>query len=909
MPSGYEAFISYRRGDGAGIARWIRNRLQRYTLPAPVVAMLSPEKRELHRRKPRIYLDRAYEKPHADFLQEKILPALDAAERLIVISTPSVFDTIRGADGVDAPNWLVQEVEHFLAGRSADQPPRPIDLVIGPKGSIERFPGRLSERARWDWIDLRAFNGWRALGFSEALDAGFTKLAAAIYDVPDAALPLMRQEERRRRRRLVLGISAAAAGVVAALGVLGSGWWAETRARQAVDFERRLIVARGLIDTGDVAKAVETLAGLARLDNPDHGLEARQLLAAWAAHLATASDRLREVPDRRVFRWQGRNHLRDGAGLRLSFEGPPTLESAVAHQGAWLVTFDADRRLRVRDPGRGGAPLLQTGELDATTGTISEVLDGRMILFEASMLSLQSDEEAGDAQDVGGKLAVLLDPASGAYAVQTDPGGGGPIDATCDRLQLSGGEITLFPGQQLAGPNARLAVSAAAGRGFRWDLTALEVTAVAASDPPAASASGPTPGCAPRVVADLPRTRDPAPLLDRLQFPSPLAEATLWTATGTLPDPAPGLDLCPMAIEVDGAPAADSASPPCYDATRATSVEPGSAGTLGMILRQSETTPEVKDLGDTRRLVVTAVLGNQSYGIASCAIEADRSLGRCLVASPTARSRMAFRLSNQFLVINGPEVHAGMFQLIDMHALRSMQVDPPPMERLADVAFAPDGTRMVALTATGEVWLYAVDRGRAAATIAARYDFGGHGGALEAPEAVTAAADAAAGAAPDLPDQFDAVSFVGTDRLLLAGQRGGVVLADAASGRPLWARPAPRLPGAGPLHLAVGEEAGIIVLHDDRSAQLLTARSGIPLSGPIDLARLAQAGQRADASGVSPAVGVQFGDAGQPRLTFRQVIVDPQDPWNGGLPTEADIARRTGVDESGRNLPLGQLLR
>ncbi len=376
--------------------------------------MLSPEKRELHRRKPRVYLDRAYEKARSDFLQEKLLPALDASQRLIVISTPSVFATIRDAQGAEAPNWLVQEVDHFFTGQSTEQPQKPIDIVIGPKGSIDRFPGRLAERERWDWIDLRAFSGWRALGFSEALDAGFTKLAAAIYDVPDEALPLMRQEERRRRRNLILGISAVAVCVVAALAVLGSGWWAETKARQAVDFERRLIVARGLIDTGDVSKAVETLAGLAKEENPEHALEARQALAAWTAHLATASDRLKAIPDQSVFRWQGRNYLKSTGTLRLSFDGPPTLESALANNGQWLVTFDADRRLRIRDLAHPDGPLLETGELDATTGRISELFDGRMVLFEASTLSLQSDEEAEDAQDVGGRFIVLLDPATGS---------------------------------------------------------------------------------------------------------------------------------------------------------------------------------------------------------------------------------------------------------------------------------------------------------------------------------------------------------------------------------------------------------------------------------------------------------------------------------------------------------------
>jgi hypothetical protein len=879
---GYEAFISYRRGDGSAIARWLRGRLERYRLPAAVVAMLSPEKQALHRRRPRIYLDRAYEKPHADFLQEKLLPALDAAERLIVISTPSVFASIRGSDGAEAPNWLVQEVEHFLGARSADRPPRPIDLVIGPQGSIERFPGRLAERERWDWIDLRAFSRWRALGFSEALDAGFTKLAAAIYDVPDAALPLMRQEERRRRRRLVLGIAAVAVAVVAALGVLGSGWWAETRARQAVDYERRLVVARGLLDTGEIAKAVDTLASLARLDDAGRGPEARRLLAAWTARLATAGERLRALPDDAVFRWHGRNYLRNGDGLRLSFDGPPVLESALAHRGAWLVTFDADRRLRVRDVGRGGVPLLETGELDATTGTISEALDGRLILFEARLLSLQSDQDSADAQDVGGSFAALLDPLAGRYAIRTDAAGGGAPAARCDRVQLSGGEIELDPAQPAAGADATLLVRTDGGTGLQWELHGPD-EALAAASPP-----DPAPDCAPRRLAALPQERNP-PAVASLLFPLPRPETALWSVTGRVAEPQPGLDLCPPQADPEGATPA-AAPVACYDASRATSIDPALADTLGTILRESETVPVAKQVGDAARLVVTAVLGNQAYGIALCAIGADRSLGRCLVATPTARSGTAFRLNDRLLVINGPEIHPGMFQLIDLGALRFVTVEPPPMERLADVAFSPDGTRMAALTGAGEAWLYAVDRERGTATILARHDFGGGADAPAEPPG----------------NRFDSIIFAGGDRLLLAGRRGGVVLAEAASGRALWARAAPPLPGEGPLRLSADAAGGVVVLHDDRAAQLLTAASGILLSRVVDLAALAKA--PADPVQSGDPILVSFTAGGRPRLTYRGVVIEPTTPSSHGLPAPADIARRTGIDGTGRPLPLGELL-
>src|SRR5262249_46248705 len=148
----------------------------------------------------------------------------------------------------------------------------------------------------------------------------------------------------------------------------------------------------------------------------------------------------------------------------------------------------------------------------------------------------------------------------------------------------------------------------------------------------------------------------------------------------------------------------------CYDAKHATSAYPDPYNMLSTILRQVEFTPEVKDLGDMKRLAITAVLGNQAIGVVYCEIKPDRSLGKCLVPTPTARSGTAFRLDNRFLVINGPEVHTDMFQLIDMQSLRYFKVNPPPMEQLDDIAFSPDGVRMAALTSTGEVWLYSVDR-------------------------------------------------------------------------------------------------------------------------------------------------------------------------------------------------------
>lgn len=866
--------------------------------------MLTPEKQELHRRKPRIYLDRAYEKAHSDFLHDKLFPALDAAQRLIVISTPSVFDTIRDAKG-ESPNWLVQEIAHFFADQPTDQPPRPIDVVIGPKGSIDRFPGRLAERERWDWIDLRAYSGWRAFGFSEALDAGFTKLAAAIYDVPDAALPLMRREERRRRRRILLTIGGIATCVVAALGFLGSSLWAETKARQAVDFERRLIVAHGLIDTGDARRAVDVLAGLAQEGNAAHGAEARRALAAWSARLARASDSFKALADNQVFRWHGRNYLKTVGQLRLAFDGPPTLQSAVTKDGKRLITFDADRRFRIRDLAKPEPPLLQTDALNATTGRISELLGGRLVLFQAKSLILLSDEDMEDAQDLGSDMAVLLDPAAGTYAIQSD---NTRIDVGCDRVQTAGSQTELFQGANKT--FGTTLVVTAEGPALHWTLGMEDALAIAGSVPAVAAAPAPT-GCAITVLSDVPQVRR-LPLASRLLFPTTLSEAGLWSVTGTLPPRPAGLELCP----IDDAVAADPTA--CYDAKRAVSTDPDVGDTLHTILRQCEMTPELLDLGDTKRLEVLAVLGNQNYGLAYCALDGDRRLDRCLAATPTARSGKRLRLQNQFLVLNGPEVHAEMFQLIDLRSLRFLKVDQPPMELLADVDFSPDATHMAALTARGEVWLYAVDRRQGTVTALARSDFGGGAEAqdtIAAEAATVASSDADAhpgnadiGAPPAEPaNVFDSITYIAGNRVLLAGRRGGLILADPGAGETLWTRPAPRLLGEGGLESDAA--AGVIVLHDERSVRLLSLQSGILLSNAVDVVALAKPNQPADRSFDSDRIGVQINPTGAVKLTYHDVVIEPQQPWANGLPSAAEITRRTGTDAAGHDVPLADLLK
>jgi hypothetical protein len=84
-----------------------------------------------------------------------------------------------------------------------------------------------------------------------------------------------------------------------------------------------------------------------------------------------------------------------------------------------------------------------------------------------------------------------------------------------------------------------------------------------------------------------------------------------------------------------------------------------------------------------------------------------------------------------------------------------------------------------------------------------------------------------------------------------------------------------------------------MVIHDEQSAQLLTVQSGLLLSDPIDVVALAKTREEAAKTYRSDQIGVQFSAAGKPQLTYHNVIVEPNDHWNGGIPNPSDIVQRT----------------
>jgi WD40 repeat protein len=197
-----DVFISYRRRDATKLAQWIRRKLRSFKIPPEILKELSLDKQLLYAKKPRVWLDVFYEKSNNNFLLEKVFPALERSDRVIVISTPAALEKLTFPDGRTEDNWLVREVEHFLGPRGEGFPDRPIDLVLGPGANPDDRPGRLAERPYSDWVDFRAFASWRAW-FGDALDNGGAKLVAAIYDIPERFLPELLRAERRQRIRAI----------------------------------------------------------------------------------------------------------------------------------------------------------------------------------------------------------------------------------------------------------------------------------------------------------------------------------------------------------------------------------------------------------------------------------------------------------------------------------------------------------------------------------------------------------------------------------------------------------------------------------------------------------------------------------------------------------------------------------
>src|SRR5262245_19316405 len=93
----YDVFISYRSIDGRIAANWLSSGLRNYRAP-----------RGFHRQVPRVrvYRDTELERVTPAIWTERIRPALVRSRFLLLVSTPSVLESLDS----DQPNWVMREV-------------------------------------------------------------------------------------------------------------------------------------------------------------------------------------------------------------------------------------------------------------------------------------------------------------------------------------------------------------------------------------------------------------------------------------------------------------------------------------------------------------------------------------------------------------------------------------------------------------------------------------------------------------------------------------------------------------------------------------------------------------------------------------------------------------------------------
>jgi WD40 repeat protein len=200
-----DAFISYRRLDGAIAARRLRRRLLDYRFPRPL--------RDKQPFRPlTIYLDVLYERATNDFFEETIAPALRDSKHLIVVQTPAALRP--RSDG--QKNWVVREIELFR------ELPQRNEISVGlAAGAVDGpLPANLHQTLpNIERVDIRRLG---PLGFG-ARDQVLTFIAALHHVSPGLMLEL-RREEAKRRATTAWTVAVAALATLAVFALLL--WWA-----------------------------------------------------------------------------------------------------------------------------------------------------------------------------------------------------------------------------------------------------------------------------------------------------------------------------------------------------------------------------------------------------------------------------------------------------------------------------------------------------------------------------------------------------------------------------------------------------------------------------------------------------------------------------------------------------------
>jgi len=438
----YDAFISYRRSDGAWHARTLRQRLQDVRVPADV-ASTRPD------RKLRIYLDQIFERATDDFFEDTIKPALAASRHLVVVKTPSTMNVL--PDGHE--NWLVREIEYFCS-----LPPegRSISVAIASGDLTGALPAHLDEtHPNIERLDLRRWRRYR----TPAVDDQLLSLAATLHEIRPSDMPALRQEDARRvaaqKRTRRLAVGTAAALVLAAT---SAAIWQYLRVREE-SYRRDIAVAASLWN---------------RLNFTDPKLlAAGDLNALWEIRLANAG--LRDAFITELINGGDRGSRlgrRPAAVMRAVYFQWPEEQAAHAFDGVLRQTATTEPSMH--EPlwvsGEALARALPAGRVSAAVQSVLDATKGRTEWRALPTLRvLASNATPTDAQAI---LASVLKQTETA----SDPGTLKPHWAVASAFGAA------------ASPQQAVAIRAAAVRAFEstTEPDDLEMLSRAVAAPPGA---------------------------------------------------------------------------------------------------------------------------------------------------------------------------------------------------------------------------------------------------------------------------------------------------------------------------------------------------------------------------------------------------------------------------------------
>lgn len=359
----YDAFLCHRRQDGWRLARWLRRRIERYRLPKSVPSA---------RPGPLVvFLDRAYEGAAKDYWSQRLVPALDASRRLLVLWTPGAGRRREGADVV----W--DEITHFVDRHGMDR----VLLVLAAGDLVQACPAELRQRfPRLEFRDIRRATIWRWLWLPHllAVEDEIARICGALFEVSTEHLPALIGE---RRNRLLVSASVVGIALVALVVLITSLSMNLAAAKQRVTENLALGMAEQALtmsrqDRHDVAgvflAAADDLLASPRwaplsilVGVPITERGPRIALRSPIRHLASFVD---GRGDMRVF------VVDDSGAWSAAIESMATTpqalsdtqgftEWAVSPTGRWIAARDAER-VRVWHDGR--AP--RTWKLDVSTG-------------------------------------------------------------------------------------------------------------------------------------------------------------------------------------------------------------------------------------------------------------------------------------------------------------------------------------------------------------------------------------------------------------------------------------------------------------------------------------------------------------------------------------------------------------